>query len=101
MGFWIKKIIVLAFILCIWWYISWSINPYRYCVDHPDPKLKEIYYAQCEPFDIEMKKSWRVITDPHNRGARYYDKLLEEQKKQNKRKSGQKPKDTKNIDYYK
>jgi hypothetical protein len=102
--FWIKLIFFGFLFYCFAWYIRWSINPYRDCIDHPDPKLKEIWYAQCEPFGIEMKKSWRIITDPEGRGEKYYEKLIKENKRINKEKNlnkkGKKLQDTRSLDYY-
>lgn len=89
---------ILAFFF--WWYVSWSINPYRYCLDHSDKKKRADFYEHCEPFDIEMKASWRFIDDPENRGERYYDKVLKESSRVRRNKKEEES-DSNSLDYYK
>jgi hypothetical protein len=43
------------FLYGIGWFISFSLNPYNICVDHPDRDLKKEFY-QCKPFSFVLKK---------------------------------------------
>ena len=37
------------------WFVSFSLDPYRVCIDHPDKSKKDEYFL-CKPFDFELHK---------------------------------------------
>lgn len=51
----IRMLPAIAVILATAWFVSFEYNPYRWCVDHPDPNLTSTHYL-CEPFEFDFKK---------------------------------------------
>jgi len=105
MGKIIKIIFILFVVYLIRWYIVFCLSPYKFCIDHPDPAKAQDYFANCKPFNIEIRKDFpRIFSDPKGRGSsRQYDALLEEKKKRNKE-AAEKERgdlDSSTIDFYK
>lgn len=55
MGTIIRFIPALIILYCVWWMISFQINPNHFCQEHPDPEKKQEYYL-CEPFGFDFPK---------------------------------------------
>lgn len=59
MQFWFKMILLCSALFAIGWFVSFQYDPYRVCVDHPDPTLTKDFYL-CQPFEFTMQKGTRL-----------------------------------------
>lgn len=59
MQFWFKLVLLAAALFAIGWFVSFQYDPYRVCVDHPDPQMKNNFYL-CEPGGFTLQKGTRL-----------------------------------------
>mgnify|MGYP003685726865 CR=1 FL=1 len=82
----IKMLVAFFFMFCIGWFVSFQINPYGFCDDHSDPKLKKDYY-ECFPLGFKLKKGSVLERAPENKfpweqtGGRNYHNNRNKKKK--------------------
>lgn len=59
MQFWFKLLLLSVALFGIGWFVSFQYDPYRVCVDHPDPSMKKDFYL-CEPGGFILQKGTRL-----------------------------------------
>ena len=78
----IKLTVAFSVIFVIGWFAAIQYNPYNFCDDHPEEKMKRDYYI-CEPFGIEVEKTSRLFRKEKERVSW---EVREDYKRDNKRK---------------
>lgn len=55
----LKEFMTLGAAFCVifflGWFVSFSLDPYRVCIDHPDAAKRDEYFL-CKPLDFELHK---------------------------------------------
>lgn len=70
-------------IFFIGWFVSFSIDPYRVCIDHPDKAKRDDFFL-CKPFDFELHKDTLLRRDqtmPWEKDGTFFDASKKRKKK--------------------
>ena len=67
----------------IGWFVSFSLDPYRVCIDHPDKNKRDEFFL-CKPFDFELHKDTllrRTDSMPWEKDGTFFDGSRKRKKK--------------------